>query len=563
MTRFVTLSILAIAILLWLLFRRLSGVLLPLIVVMLAVLCSLGLMAMNGIPIRVATEILPSFLLAVGVGASLHLQAMFFRNLAKGLGKESALARALGHSGLAIALTSLTTAGGLVSFIVAELAPIAEFGVFAPIGVMMTLLFSIILLPALIVVTPFREPATGRKQGSPGILDRLLMRFGDVATERPWTVLGISTLLVLTSLVGVTRIRVSYDPMAWFPETLPLRTATQTLDDEFQGSMVIEVLVDTQQENGLYDPELLNRFEELRAYAEALEYNGLRVGKALSISDIVKEINQALNQDQPEHYAIPQDRQLVAQELLLFENSGTDDLEDFVDPQFSLARFTLRVPYNDAIRYPPFIDRIQDHFARVLGQRAEVEVTGIVAVLSRTTSTLISSMIRSYIIALAVISSLMIFLIGSLRGGLLSMVPNLSPVIVTLGFMGWFDFPIDPFTLLIGCIGIGLAVDDTIHFMHNFQRYYTTSGDAHWAVHETLQTTGRALLFTTLVLCTGFFLYMFSSMQNVFQFGFLTGLCLILALLANVLLAPALMVLVTRRRSRLSWSLLRLELPRL
>jgi hypothetical protein len=427
----------------------------------------------------------------------------------------------------------------------------------------MTLLFSIILLPALIVVTPFREPATGLRQGSPGTLDRLLMRFGDVATERPWTVLGISTLLVLTSLVGVTRIRVSYDPMAWFPETLPLRTATQTLDDEFQGSMVIEVLVKTQQENGLYDPELLNRFEELRAYAEALEYNGLRVGKALSISDIVKEINQALNQDQPEHYAIPQDRQLVAQELLLFENSGTDDLEDFVDPQFSLARFTLRVPYHDAIRYPPFIDRIQDHFARVLGQRAEVEVTGIVAVLSRTTSTLISSMIRSYIIALVVISSLMIFLIGSLRGGLLSMVPNLSPVIVTLGFMGWFDFPIDPFTLLIGCIGIGLAVDDTIHFMHNFQRYYTTSGDAHWAVHETLQTTGRALLFTTLVLCTGFFLYMFSSMQNVFQFGFLTGLCLVLALLANVLLAPALMVLVTRRRSRLSWSLLRLELPRL
>jgi predicted RND superfamily exporter protein len=461
-----------------------------------------------------------------------------------------ALARALGHSGLAVAMTSLTTAGGLVSFVVAELAPIAEFGVFAPIGVLMTLLFSIVLLPALIAVTPLRASPVRPTGGSAPVLDRLLMRFGDVATGHPVTVIGISALLVAVSLIGATRLRTSYDPMSWFPETTPLRKATQVLDDEFQGSMVIEVLVKTHNKNGLHDPELLNRLEQLRAYAEGFQSNGLRVGKALSISDILKEINQALNENQLVHYAIPQDRQLVAQELLLFENTGADDLEDFVDRGFSMARLTLRVPYNDAIHYPPFLDQLEDHFSSVLGDTAEVEMTGIVAVLSRTTNSLISSMIRSYIIALAVITPLMIFLIGSLRGGALSMIPNLSPVIVTLGFMGWFGFAIDPFTLLIGCIAIGLAVDDTIHFMHNFQRYYSISGDARWAVQETLQTTGRALLFTTLVLSTGFFLYMFSSMKNVFEFGFLTGLCLILALLANVLLAPALVMLVRQRSEK-------------
>jgi predicted RND superfamily exporter protein len=552
-TRFVALSILAIAVFLWVLFRRFFGVLLPLTVVLLALLCTLGTMAWCGVAIRIATEILPSFLLAVGVGASMHLLAVFFQSLERGLDKEDALAHALGHSGLAILMTSLTTAGGLVSFWAAELAPIAEFGVFAPIGVMMTLLFSVVLLPALIAVTPLHRRAGGSRDGSLASLDRLLMGFGNTATAYPWTVLGVSTVIVAVSLLGAMRLRTSYDPMSWFPETFPFRIATETIDREFQGSMVIEVLIETPDENGLYDPELLGRLESLRAYTEALEFNGLRVGKAISIADIVKEINQALNENQPAYYSIPSDRRLVAQELLLFENTGADDLEDVVDARFSRARFTLRVPYVNATRYPPFIDHIEEHFARLLGDRAEVEVTGIVPVMSRVIDAVIVSLMRSYVIAFVVITPLMIFLIGSMRGGLLSMIPNLFPVIVTLGVMGWFDFPLDPFTLLIGCIAIGLAVDDTIHFMHNFQRYYGTSGDARWAVQEPLQTTGRALLFTTLILSTGFFLYMFSSMRNVFEFGFLTGFCLIVAFLADVLLAPALMVLVRGRNPKL-WS---------
>jgi predicted RND superfamily exporter protein len=132
------------------------------------------------------------------------------------------------------------------------------------------------------------------------------------------------------------------------------------------------------------------------------------------------------------------------------------------------------------------------------------------------------------------------------------MIPNLTPILITLGVMGWFDFPLDGFTLLIGSVAIGLAVDDTIHFMHNFRRYYDRMGDAREAVHETLQTTGQALLFTTLVLCTGFFIFMLGSMRSTFNFGFLTGFALAIALLANVTLAPALMTLVTRRSERRS-----------
>ncbi len=140
----------------------------------------------------------------------------------------------------------------------------------------------------------------------------------------------------------------------------------------------------------------------------------------------------------------------------------------------------------------------------------------------------------------------MVLLIGSLRVGLMSMIPNLAPILLALGLMGWAGIPLDTFTLMVGSIAIGLAVDDTIHFMHNFRRYYGRSGDVRGAVRETLASTGQALLFTSLVLCTGFFLYMLASMNNLFYFGLLTGFTIIAAFLADLLLAPALMTLVIR-----------------
>ncbi len=141
------------------------------------------------------------------------------------------------------------------------------------------------------------------------------------------------------------------------------------------------------------------------------------------------------------------------------------------------------------------------------------------------------------------------FLVGSVRMGLISMIPNLAPILITIGIMGWVGVPLDLFTLLIGCIAIGLAVDDTIHFMHNFRRYYEESGDVNEAVRHTLLSAGQAMLFTTLTLSMGFFIYMLSSMTNMILFGLLTGFTILLAFIADVVLAPALMALVAGHTS--------------
>jgi predicted RND superfamily exporter protein len=263
------------------------------------------------------------------------------------------------------------------------------------------------------------------------------------------------------------------------------------------------------------------------------------------VTTILKEINQALNENRSAYYAIPQNRDLIAQEFLLFENSGSDDLEDVVDSQFSKARFTIKGPFKDAVKYNRFIDTVNRYFDENFPE-ANITLTGLMVLLSRTVNNAIISMATSYIIALVVITVLMIILIGRFQIGLLSMVPNLAPILLMLGIIGATPLKMDLFTMMVASIAIGLAVDDTIHFMHNFRRYYEQSGDPKQAVYETLNTTGRAMLVTTIVLSIGFLIFVFASMNNLFAFGLLTAFTILMALVADYLVAPALMVLVNR-----------------
>ena len=549
MGRFLLMGLIICGIFLFVLFRRPSGAFLPLTVILLSLVTTLGLVPVLGLQLHVPSQILPAFLMCVGVGDSVHILAIFYRRLREGHGKEDAIALALGHSGLAVVMTSATTAGALASFTAAELAPIAYLGILAPIGVLLALIYTVALLPALLAVTRLREQR-GAEPVHWRSLDRLLAGFGDLATGHPWkVVISFSVILGLAAL-GAAQLRFSQNPLNWFREGDPIRVDTELMNQELKGAVNIEVLFATGRENGLHDPALLSQMDQIKRLNEELELNRIYIGKSVSVVDILKETHQALNENRSEFYTVPEDRLLVAQELLLFENSGSDDLEDFVDSQFSVGRMTLKAPWVDAIAYPAFIGMLDQRYGEILGDDIEITITGLVPLLGRTFEAVISSMWRSYVLAFLVITPLMILLLSSVKWGLISMIPNLTPVVITLGVMGWFDFPLDTFTLLIGSIVIGLAVDDTIHFMHNFRRYYERTGDAREAVHKTLETTGQALLFTTLVLCMGFIVFMFGDMQSTSNFGFLTSFALAAAFLADVALAPALMVLVTGRAER-------------
>jgi len=551
MARFVVMAISTIALILFLMFRRLSGVILPLLTVLITVTSTIGLMSHMSIAIKLPTQILPSFLLAVGVGASVHLLAIFYQRLQVNQdgghpegNSEEAIGYASGHSGLPILMTSLTTAAGLASFAGSDVAPVSELGIFAAIGVMISFVYTLVLTPALMglfKVKALTKNVRSEGPSTPSLLDRFLDWVTHFSILNSGKIILGSLLFLAISLSFALQARFSHEPFTWLPEDNPARIATDFVNDYMKGASSAEIIIDTGHENGLYDPAVMAGLSQLGQDVEKIATEQLYVGKSQSVADLLKEIHKALNENREEFYTTPDDRELIAQEFLLFENSGSDDLEDLVDNQFQKARFTAKMPWVDSIYYGDFVANLHEMFSSVLGSGVIITVTGMAVLLGQTVVAAIYSMSEGYILAGGIITFMMILLIGNIRLGLLSMIPNLAPIIVILGIMGLFDLPLDLFTMLIGSIAIGLAVDDTIHFMHNYRRYYREYGDLERAIKETLHTSGRAMLVTTVVLSTGFFLYIFSSLNNLFNFGILTGLTIIMALLSLFFLAPALL----------------------
>jgi predicted RND superfamily exporter protein len=541
----VSLMVPIIAFLLAAMFRRASGILIPELVVSSATLSTFGVMAWLGVPIKPPTTILPGFVLAVGVADSVHILAIFYRRLDRGAPKEEALVHAIGHSGLPVVMTTLTTAAGLLSFSFAKLVAIAEVGIFCALGVSLALLYTILVIPPVVALTPIRPARVTEDRPHPRPMDLLLLSIADLATSHPRRILAAGLALFIASAAFIPQLRFSHDMVEWFPETSVLSRDVKRIDHELNGTIPLEVVLDTGEVDGVLDPAVLLRIEEVSRRLR--EDPALRVGKIFSINDILKETNQALHGNDHRYYSVPRDRALVAQQLLLFENSGSDDLEKLVDGEYRRARITLKMPWDDAVEFAALMERVEGAIRRSFGEEANFSLTGMMSLMARTVPAALHSMATSYLAAGLVISLMMILMLGSIGLGLISMIPNLLPILAVLGVMGFAGVALDFVTLMLFSIAIGIVVDDTVHFMYNFRRYYEASGDACEAVRQTFLGTGRALLVTSLLMTAGFSTLMFASLASLNRMGLFTALAILLALAADFLMAPALMVLIAKR----------------
>jgi predicted RND superfamily exporter protein len=541
MGKFTGLAVLIVMILLYAIFRRWIMVFVPVGVALLSMLAAMSLMAAMEYRLSFSMQIVPSFLLAVGVGNCVHVFTVFFQAIARGDNKEEALVYAMQHSGLAILMTGLTTAGSLLSFTVSDMKPIAEFGIMTPIGVLFALFFSLVLLPAIIAVFPIKLVA--KQENEPSLIRKALVSCGVISNHYPLTIVLFWLALCAAGIYYATQLKFSFHVYDNLPPDHFLLEATKKVDEQMSGSGPLELVFDSGKPGGVKDPQFLKRLEQIYGIIEKYGFK-----KAISIVDINKELHQALNENDPAYYAIPDDPQLVAQELLLFENSGAEDLEKMVDSQFRYARLTLIGPMQDGIVLEPLLDNMLVEIQGILGSEHSVNSTGILRLSVEIFTNMQYTMAWSYIISFLIITPLMVLLIGSLRVGLVSMLPNMAPIIITLGVMGGTDIYLTGATLLTGSIAIGLVVDDTIHFMHNFQRYFARCGNCEQAIRQTLESTGQAIFFTSAILSSAFFIFMLNEVLEWANFGFITGLCIIVALLADIFLAPALVTLLFRKK---------------
>ena len=470
---------------------------------------------------------------------------MFFKEFNANGDKAKAISFSLGHSGLAIVMTSLTTAAGLLSFVTASIAPIADLGVFAASGVMIALVNTLVLLPALLMIIPLKpqQKAISRSEK----MDKFLLMIADFTFDHAKKIVALGAVIVVVFTYFASSVEFKHDPLSWQPDDSPIKIATKTVDHELRGSVTMEVIIDTKKENGLYNSELLTKIDNLVHQAEELKTEKHFVGKGWSVADILKEIHRALHENKPEYYAVTKNDKLIPQEFLLFENSGSDDLEDVVDSSFSKARLTFKLPWMEAGEYAEIGDKLEKLLKDSLEpEGVEVTVTGMVPLFQRTLAAAMESMALSYAIAFALIAIMMVILLGSFKIGLISMIPNVLPVIMTIGFMSMVHMPLDMFTMLVGAIVIGLSVDDTVHFFHNFAKYHHRGYSTKEAVEQTMVGTGRALVATSVVLSLGFYVYMFASLTNLINFGILAGGAITIALFSNIILGPALLTLISK-----------------
>ncbi len=531
-------ALLVILAALYLLFRTKTALYIPVIVILTALTSMLGLMGWLNVPITPVSQALPPLLMMAGVLDSVHLLGLYYANKRRGELARQALINAIDHSGMAVLFTTLTTAAGFLAFTVARMKPIADFGWFAAIGVILVLVYTLFLLPALIRLHPGRV--------SEQVQIRIWQRFA--AAMHAIAIIGINhsrkvlltvAVLVIIGIPGIMKISFSYDVLSWFPEDTPIRIDTLAIDEKVQATVPLEIIVDTGRNNGILTHDFMQRLRSFQDYAESINEGPVTVGRATSVVDALERIHSQLSGAAPTN-AIPRDENLLHQEMLLYESGGAREIVRLVDRSYSKARITLRLAWADGRDMVPLREDIRKKAVAIFSDSASVEVTGTVDLVATGAVDLIKSMTNSYLFAAITISVMLIILWRSFKLGLLAMIPNFITIYLGVAIMGYLGMTMNMITVLLGGIALGLAVDDTVHIINGIRhKIRDEKATLEEAIESTLVKIGPMLVITSLVLAGGFMMFSFSEMAALSAFGLLLSLVILVALLFDLLVIPA------------------------
>lgn len=519
------------------LFRQLTAVVLPLLLLIASNVMVLAIMAKLGYAVQLSSIILPSFIMAVGVADSVHFLRAFYPSYYASGDKKQALLDAFSHTGEAMFFTSLTTAVGLLSFANSTVASIANFGVFAAIGVWIAWLVTVYCLPAALLLIPIqRRRLTADKYHA--IWSLVAINYAKFVYRYRKSILLCTSLILCISLLLCAQLRFSMDILSWFKEDHPIRQVNQQIEHELGGVVQLEVLLQRFDQKG-FTLKDLQQVDVWLGQIQESHFENVQISSVVSLLDLLKETNRALLPEQG--YQLPDSQALLAQELLLLEFEP-DNLYQLVNQDLSELRVTLSLPWLDALRFNIFSQQLAADFERHFAGHLQASYTGMLALTNHTFQSQIYSMVSSYVVAGIVILLLLMVLVRSVWLGVAVMViPNVTPIAIVLALMYLFAIPLDVFSLLIGSIAIGIIVDDTIHLLHVYRENLKYLGKPIEAMSQAFLTTGKALFFTSIILCLAFLSYSFSSLTTLLNFGYLTALCILLALFADLFVLPALL----------------------
>ena len=531
-------SILITVVALILILRSLRGVFVPLFTAISSILCVFGGMGWLGIKVDISVMIMPVLLaLAVSIGYSIHIFNFFKQKfLATGERKES-IFYAVEHTGWPIFFTASTTIAALFSFLFVSIKTVRWMGLSAGVCVIFAYIIVMLFTPAILSFGKNKKPHPEYAAKGGGWAEHFLMRFSDWVLAHPAQILTVFGIIVAALLVGLTKVEVDMR-MEKMGLKVPFRANLWHICNTKVGSMWAYDVTITFEENGMAkDPETLRHLDILAS--EVSKFPCIK--RVYSLADIVKDLNQIMHSDDPEYYSIPDDKELISQLLLLYEMSGGTESENWVDYDYTTLRISAEVGDFLAKEFEKQWNYLETRMKELFPD-AKYGIVGTAVQFSTMAIYITKGQIRSLLIALIVITILMMIVFNSVKTGLIGMIPNIAPAIFAGGLMGYFGIPLDMMTMIIGPMILGLAVDDTIHFINHCKLEFWRTGSYEKAIRETFRTVGKALFMTTLIIVLGFAAYLTSPDKFYFNLGCYPIMAILAALAADFLVTPVLIL---------------------
>ncbi len=549
--RLTPLTLLVITLILFIIFRNLKYLFIPLICVTLTLIWTFGLMAFVQIPISMLTLIVPVFLIAVGTAYCLHMMCEYVSHAPYADSPTQAVISTFGNTALATVLAVFTTSIGLGSLLINRIGAIHEFALFACFGMFSLLFILLTLFPAVLVFVPLPDRgATPFKEA--GLLNRFLNKIIYIDLKYQRLTLLIIAVITLFCAAGLFYLRVETNPVGFFKADTTVSRHFHDIHRDLSGSFPIHVVMEGQETDTFESPEHIAAVARFQKFLETLP----GVDKTVSFADYMKLVNYALNQYDPTYYALPQEnfeaRMLINNYKTML---GDDLLLRFMNPEFSKANILLLTHLSSSREFRRTKAKILAQASRSFSDRYNWAVTGFGIAVAASSDLLVRGQTKSFAITIGLIFGLMVFLFLSAKVGFIALIPNCFPIIITFGLMGWLGIDLSLATSLIASIAIGLAVDDTIHYLVRYNREFKKDLDKDRALRDTVLGVGKPIIFTTLCITLGFSILLFSQFEPTAVFGFLMVITLLAAFVGDLILLPSLMLhveLVT------AWDLLKL-----
>jgi len=524
------------------LFKNISGVLIPAITIGINIIWTMGLFLIFGNKMNMVSGMLIPLVFIISLATTVHILNRFYQEVMLSGDRRESILKTVKYICVPCFLTCVTTSIGFLSLVVSDVTPVKATGIFMAAGIMMSFFVCITLVPGMLSLFPewmsrpfmnIQKERSSINQGFKGVYGLI----GKFVKNNTIYVFFFSLVFVGVAIYGVTKVDAESSIFESFPESSEITRSTEHIEQELMGLIPMDIVVDAGNMGSVFQPDVLLKMDKLQDHLKGIP----EVTKSVSVVDYVKHLNRLLNKDNLDSPVVTKDKAIDYVKLASLH--GDSIVASLYTENYNEGRVSVRMKNVGSSRYKLIVNDIEGFIKENFPLSVSCAITGIVPLLMDMQGYLIESQIKTFTLAFILIFICIALLLKSARVGMMSMIPNLIPIAITLGVMGYMDINLDVATIMIASVAIGISVDDTIHFLYRFKEEFRKDGDHYLAIQRTLSAVGRALIFTTVVATCGFLVFCLSSFKAIQYFGLLTAITMVSALVSDLFILPSCILL--------------------